>query len=127
MTNLKKHPNGLKLLFMTELAERFSYYGMRAILVLYLIAAFLGNADASRLYGSFAGLIYLSPLLGGYIADRYWGNRRSIIVGGVVMILGQLLLFASACVVKQSIFIDPVAGGTIDPNIDNALSFWLMM
>lgn len=127
MTNLKKHPHGLKLLFVTELAERFSYYGMRAILVLYLIAAFLGNAGASRLYGSFAGLIYLSPLLGGYIADRYWGNRRSIIVGAVVMIVGQLMLFASACLVKQSIFLDPLAGGTIDPNVDNAVSFWLMM
>ena len=127
MNILNKHPNGLRLLFMTELAERFSYYGMRAILVLYLIAAFLGNADASRLYGSFAGLIYLSPLLGGYIADRYWGNRRSIIVGGVVMIVGQLLLFASACVVKQSIFMDPVIGGSINPNVDNTMSFWLMI
>ena len=127
MTNLSKHPNGLKLLFVTELAERFSYYGMRAILVLYLIAAFLGNASASRLYGSFAGLIYLSPILGGYIADRYWGNRRSIIVGAVIMIMGQLLLFASACLVKQSIFLDPVSGGTIDPSVDNVLSFWLMI
>ena len=127
MTSLKKHPNGLKLLFVTELAERFSYYGMRAILVLYLIAAFLGNASASRLYGSFAGLIYLSPILGGYIADRYWGNRRSIVTGAVIMIVGQLLLFASACLVKQSIFVDPAAGGTIDASVDNTLSFWLMM
>ena len=127
MTSLKKHPNGLKLLFVTELAERFSYYGMRAILVLYLIAAFLGNASASRLYGSFAGLIYLSPILGGYIADRYWGNRRSIVTGAVIMIVGQLLLFTSACLVKQSIFVDPAAGGTIDTSVDNTLSFWLMM
>lgn len=127
MTNLKKQPQGLKLLFATELAERFSYCGMRALLTLYLIAAFMGNGEASRLYGSFASLVYLTPLVGGYIADRYWGNRRSIIYGAVVMIVGQLLLFASACVVKQSIFMDPVAGGTIDPNIDNSWSFWLMM
>lgn len=127
MTNLKKHPKGLKLLFITELSERFSYFSMRSLLVLFLIAAFLGNGEASRLFGSFAGLIYLSPLLGGYISDRYWGNRRSIVVGAVVMIAGQLLLFASACLVKQSIFVDPVSGGVIDPNVNNTLSFWLMM
>lgn len=124
---ISNHPKGLKLLFATELSERFSYYGMKALLTLYLIAAFMGNGEASRLYGSFTGLIYLSPLLGGYIADRYWGNRHSIVVGGVVMIIGHLFLFASACVVKQSIVVNPASGGVIDPNVNNTLSFWLMI
>ncbi len=90
------HPKGLYLLFVTEMAERFSYYGMRALFVLYLVAAFFNSADASQIYGSYTGLVYLTPLLGGYIADRYWGNRRRIRVGGIVMAIGQVLMFASA-------------------------------
>ncbi|MBP3245478.1 MAG: peptide MFS transporter [Bacteroidaceae bacterium] len=117
------HPKGLYLLFVTEMAERFSYYGMRALFVLYLVAAFFNSADASQIYGSYTGLVYLTPLLGGYIADRYWGNRRSIIFGGMVMALGQFLMFASACFVKQSITTE---GGAIDPSIDNSFSLWLM-
>lgn len=122
-----QHAAGLKLLCATEMAERFSYYSMRAILVLYLISAFMGNAEASRLYGSFAGLIYLAPLLGGYVADRFWGSKRSVIVGSCVMIIGQLMLFASSCFVEQTIFIDPVMGGTVDPTVDNSAAFWLMI
>lgn len=91
------HPKGLYLLFMTEMWERFSYYGMRAIFILFLVkAVLLTKADASNLYGSFTGMVYLMPLLGGYISDRYWGNRRSIVVGGVLMAIGHFLLFASA-------------------------------
>lgn len=119
----KSHPKGLYLLFVTEMAERFSYYGMRALFVLYLVAVFFNGGQASEIYGSYTGLVYLTPLLGGYIADRYWGNRRSIIFGGVVMAIGQFLMFASACTVKQSIFTE---GGPIDPNVDNTLSLWLM-
>lgn len=117
------HPKGLYLLFVTEMAERFSYYGMRALFVLYLVAAFYNNEGASKIYGSYTGLVYLTPLLGGYIADRYWGNRRSIIVGGITMAVGQFLMFASACFVKQSIMHD---GGAIDATVDNTLSQWLM-
>lgn len=105
------------------MAERFSYYGMRALFVLYLVAAFFTNDQASQIYGSYTGLVYLTPLLGGYIADRYWGNRRSIIAGGIIMALGQFLMFASACIVRQSIF---VKGGEIDTAVDNNLSLWLM-
>ena len=117
------HPQGLYLLFVTEMAERFSYYGMRAIFILYLVAAFFDSAEASQVYGSYTGLVYLTPLLGGYISDRYWGNRRSIIVGGLVMALGQFLMFASACFVQQSIFNE---GGTISADVDNGFSLTLM-
>jgi POT family proton-dependent oligopeptide transporter len=92
----KKHPSGLYLLYFTEMWERFSYYGMRAIFTLYMINALLfDKALASSIYGSYTGLVYLTPLLGGYIADRYWGNRKSIIFGGALMAVGQFLMFMS--------------------------------
>ena len=95
MTN--GHPKGLHVLFYTEMWERFSYYGMRAILVLYMTKALMFDvARASTIYGNFTGLAYLMPLAGGYIADRWWGNRRSILAGGVLMACGQFLIFASA-------------------------------
>lgn len=122
----KGHPKGLYLLFVTEMAERFSYYGMRALFVLYLVAAFFNEGMASQLYGSYTGLVYLTPLLGGYIADRYWGNRRSIIAGGLMMAVGQFLMFLSACFVQQSIFSDPTKGGGIDASVDNTLALTLM-
>jgi POT family proton-dependent oligopeptide transporter len=91
------HPKGLYLLFVTEMWERFSYYGMRALFMLYITQALLFDKDfASQVYGSYTGLVYLTPLLGGYIADRYWGNRKSIFFGGIVMAIGQFLMFFSA-------------------------------
>lgn len=93
-TTAQKHPKGLYVLFATEMWERFNYYGMRAILVLFLTKALLfDKVFASQVYGSYTGLIYLTPLLGGYIADRYWGNNRSIIAGGLVMAIGEFVLF----------------------------------
>ena len=90
----EKHPKGLYVLFATEMWERFNYYGMRAILVLFLTKALLfDKVFASQVYGSYTGLVYLTPLLGGYIADRYWGNNRSIIAGGLVMAIGEFFLF----------------------------------
>ena len=74
--------------------ERFNYYGMRAILVLFLVKAMAFNQGAaSQVYGSYTGLVYLTPLVGGYIADRYWGNKRSIIAGALVMAIGEFILF----------------------------------
>ena len=76
--------------------ERFSYYGMRAIFVLFMTKALMfDKAHAADIYGTYTGLVYLTPLIGGYIADRYWGNRRSILVGGVLMAIGQFMLFFS--------------------------------
>lgn len=94
---LKQHPKGLYLLFTTEMWERFSYYGMRAILSLYMVKAlFYTTAFTSSIYGYYTGLVYLTPLIGGFIADRYWGNRKSIITGGLLMALGQFSLAASS-------------------------------
>jgi len=94
------HPKGLYLLFFTEMWERFSYYGMRAILMLFMTKALLmDSGSASILYGNYTGLVYLTPLIGGYISDRYWGNRRSILVGGIIMAIGQFMLFASASMI----------------------------
>ena len=90
----KGHPKGLYILFATEMWERFNYYGMRAILVLFMTKALLfDHVFASNIYGSYISLIYLSGLLGGYVADRYWGNQRSIIAGGIVMAIAEFVLF----------------------------------
>ena len=102
--NNDSHPRGLYLLFFTEMWERFSYYGMRAIFILYMTKAlFMSGADASNIYGSFTGLVYLTPLLGGYLADRYWGNRRSILYGGILMAIGQFLMFMSGSSVTDGV------------------------
>ncbi len=91
------HPKGLYLLFMTEMWERFSYYGMRAIFILYMTKMLLmPDSEASNIYGSYTGLVYLTPLLGGYLSDRFLGNRRSIEIGGFLMALGQFAMFFSA-------------------------------
>jgi POT family proton-dependent oligopeptide transporter len=91
------HPKGLYVLFTTEMWERFAYYGMRALLALYMGKALLMSKETSSLiYGNYTSLVYLTPLLGGYLADRYWGNRRSILTGGLMMAAGQFALFGSA-------------------------------
>jgi POT family proton-dependent oligopeptide transporter len=94
------HPRGLFLLFMTEMWERFSYYGMRALLVLYAVAATnaanpgLGwdSAQALTLYAWYTGLVYFTPLFGGWLADNFIGQRKAVIIGGIVMALGQFSL-----------------------------------
>lgn len=100
--NQKGHPKGLYLLFVTEMWERFSYYGMRAIFTLFMVnALLLDKSVASTIYGNYTGLVYLTPLIGGYIADRYWGNRKSIFVGGVMMAIGQFLMFLAGSFYTQ--------------------------
>jgi proton-dependent oligopeptide transporter, POT family len=90
----KGHPKGLYVLFATEMWERFNYYGMRAILILFMTKALLfDKALASQLYGSYTSLVYLTPLIGGFIADKYWGSKKSIIAGGILMALGEFILF----------------------------------
>ncbi|MBP1613072.1 MAG: dtpA 2 [Bacteroidetes bacterium] len=97
MSTLQGHPKGLYLIFATSTAERFSYYGMRAIFILFLTQALMFDKElATSVYGSYTGLVYLTPLIGGYIADKYWGIRLSIRWGAVMMAIGQFLLFLSA-------------------------------
>jgi POT family proton-dependent oligopeptide transporter len=96
------HPKGLYVLFITEMWERFSYYGMRAIFVLFMAKALLFDKSlGSQIYGSYTGLVYLTPLLGGYMADRYWGNRKSIIIGGILMAIGQFFMFIAGSFYQQ--------------------------
>jgi proton-dependent oligopeptide transporter, POT family len=96
-TPQKGHPKGLYLLFTTEMWERFSYYGMRAIFTLFLIKALMFDKEtASGIYGSYTSLVYLTPIIGGYFADNLWGNRKSIFVGGIMMAVGQFFMFLSA-------------------------------
>src|SRR5687767_15460126 len=84
------HPRGLGLLFVVEMWERFSYYGMRALLVLYLVN-YLNWTDgaAASLYGTYTGLVYLTPLIGGYLADRFIGTRRSLVIGSIIIAAGH--------------------------------------
>ena len=98
------HPKGLWVLFGTEMWERFNFYGMRAILTLFMVNALLmKEGDASLIYGGFLGLCYLTPMLGGFISDRFFGNRNCIMLGGLMMALGQLLLFGSATVFSTNL------------------------
>ncbi|OLQ86279.1 dipeptide/tripeptide permease [Vibrio ponticus] len=103
------HPRGLFLLFGTELWERFSYYAMRAILVLYLTDTTLNGGlgwstkDALDLYGIYTGLVYITPLIGGWLADNYLGQRRSILIGGALMAIGQFTLAIPADMLGLSV------------------------
>lgn len=90
------HPSGLFVLFFTEMWERFSYYGMRALLVLFLTAAILGEggwgwerSEALLLYGWYTGLVYITPIIGGWIADKIMGYRNAVVLGALLMTLGH--------------------------------------
>ncbi|QKJ61599.1 peptide MFS transporter [Flavobacterium sp. M31R6] len=98
------HPKGLWVLFGTEMWERFNFYGMRTLLVLFLVnSLMMKEEDASLIYGGFLGLCYLTPMLGGFISDRFFGNRNCIMLGGLMMAIGQLLLFTSASVFGENL------------------------
>lgn len=90
----KGQPKALYMLFMVEMWERFNYYGMRALLSLFMISTVIGfsKATSSKIYGMFTALVYLTPVLGGYLADRYIGKRHSITIGAILMALGQFTL-----------------------------------
>lgn len=88
------HPKALYMLFMVEMWERFNYYGMRALLSLFMISTVIGftKATSSKIYGMFTALVYLTPVLGGYLADRFIGKRHSITIGALLMAAGQFAL-----------------------------------
>ena len=99
-----RHPKGLWVLFGTEMWERFNFYGMRALLTLFMINS-LGiiESETSIIYGGFLALCYLTPMLGGFIADKYLGNRYCILLGGTLMGIGQLILFFSATLFGENL------------------------
>jgi len=121
----KKHPPGLYLLFFTELWERFSYYGMRALLVLYLTTALISGglgmeeSVAMSIYGFFTGAVYFTPLIGGYLSDRFLGRRMAITIGGAAMALGNFILFAeqSAAGLYAGLALLILGNGFFKPNI----------
>ena len=118
-----EHPKGLYLLFFVEMWERFSYYGMRALLVLYMVQELLFSSQkAGNIYGIYTGFVYLTPLIGGYLADRFFGQRRCITAGAVLMSMG---LFMLACGGKElflmSLFLMICANGFFKSNISSVL------
>ena len=114
------HPTGLFVLFFTEMWERFSYYGMRALLVLYLTKHFLFDREAAYgLYGAYTTLVYITPVIGGYLADRYLGARKAVTVGAIFLVLGHL---------GMAIEGDPVADGQVaDAGVLNVFYFSLAL
>lgn len=114
------HPTGLFTLFFAELWERFSYYGMRALLVFYMIKGFMsyGDGNAYTIYGAYTALVYMTPFFGGMIADRLIGARRAVILGGLLMAAGHLTMtiqYKSAFFTALALLI--VGNGFFKPNI----------
>jgi proton-dependent oligopeptide transporter, POT family len=92
-TEFAGHPRGLYVLFFTEMWERFSYYGMRALLILYLTKHWLySDGKANLIYGAYTSLVYITPVLGGYLADKYLGQRKAVLFGGVLLAVGHTLM-----------------------------------
>lgn len=118
------HPAGLYTLFFAEMWERFSYYGMRALLVLYMIKGFLGYGDsqAYTVYGAYTALVYMTPFIGGMLADKILGQRLAVIIGGLLMAAGHLLMtiesdwpffFALALLITGNGFFKPNISTTV--------------
>ncbi len=104
------HPKGLYMLFFAEMWERFSFYGMRGILVFYLTKHWLfGDGEGQGIYASYLSLVYITPVLGGYIADHYIGQRKAVLFGGILLAIGHLLMAFEG------------TGGQSDPTIN---VFW---
>jgi len=104
------HPKGLYMLFFAEMWERFSYYGMRALLIFYLTKHWLfSDGKANLIYGAYASLVYITPVLGGYLADRYLGQRKAVLFGGLLLAIGHSLMAVEG------------SGGQADPAIN---VFW---
>ena len=116
-----KNPHSLTTLFFTEMWERFSYYGMRALLVLYLVNSLnYSNAEALHIYAIYTGLVYLTPIIGGYLADRYLGTQKTIFIGGITMMLGHFLMaFPNLLYLAMGMLI--IGNGYFKPNISTLL------
>jgi len=111
------HPKGLYVLFFTEMWERFSYYGMRALLIYYMTKhLLLSQGQASQIYGLYTGFVYLTPFFGGMLADRVWGQRKTVIVGGVLMAIGHFLMAFEKLFYPALVFL-VLGNGAFKPNI----------
>jgi len=103
-TQMRRHPRGIHILFFTEMWERFSYYGMRAILVAYMTQHFLFDDDlAQGQYGAYTALVYLLPLIGGFVADKYLGTRKAIAFGALLLVAGHLTMAVEQVPARQTI------------------------
>ena len=124
LNSLKQnHHKGLYLLFFTEMWERFSYYGMRALLVLYMIQSLMYSTEKSgEIYGLYTGFVYLTPLIGGYLADRFLGQRKCITTGGVMMSIGLFMLASGIqSLFIPALFVMVLANGFFKSNISSVL------
>ncbi|MDX2127995.1 MAG: peptide MFS transporter [Chloroherpetonaceae bacterium] len=126
LTISDRHPKALYLLFFTEMWERFSYYGMRALLTLYMVTEIadggLGWASqqAGQLYGIYTGLVYVTPLIGGFIADRLIGFRYAVLIGGSIMALGHASLAVDSMIFFYlGLFCLIIGNGLFKPNISS--------
>jgi len=117
----KNNPHSLSTLFFTEMWERFSYYGMRALLVLYLVnSQNYSESDALHIYAVYTGLVYLTPLIGGYLADRFLGSQKAIFIGGLTMMIGHFLMaFPNFLYLAIGMLI--IGNGYFKPNISTLL------
>ena len=122
----RKHPKGLYMLFMVEMWERFNYYGMRALLTLFMISSVIGfdKSTAFSVYGWFAALVYLTPVIGGHLADRYIGKRHSITIGAILMMVGQFVMASYGFVPARTALFAGLAlivigNGFFKPNISS--------
>ena len=89
-------PRGLTILFLTEMWEQFSYYGMRALLVYYMTRQLMiGQEQASLIYGAYTATAFFTPIFGGIVADRWLGKRRAVMIGGTIMAVGHFLMTSS--------------------------------
>jgi POT family proton-dependent oligopeptide transporter len=113
------HPLGLYVLFFTEMWERFSYYGMRALLMLYMLNYFkMLQKDASTIYKVYTSFVYVTPILGGYLADRYLGNKRAVIIGAVLMAIGHFLMaFEEMAIFYSALIFLMIGNGFFKPNM----------
>ncbi len=118
---VKGQPKALVSLFFTEMWERFSYYGMRALLVLYLVQSEnFTEFEALKVYAIYTGLVYVTPIFGGYFADRFLGYNKAIIIGGFIMILGHFLMaFPNFLYLAMGLLI--IGNGFFKPNISTLL------
>lgn len=116
-------PKGVYLLFFVEMWERFAYYGMRALLVLYMVETLLFSVEkSSQIYGLYTGLVYLTPILGGYIADRFLGQRKCISIGTILMCIGLFLLaFGGKFFFLTALSLMVIANGFFKSNISSVL------